>query len=108
MDYKIAIIGSKDSILGFSALGVETRPVASQEEVDTEIQAVHSSDEYAIMFITEDWADRARKTLEELPAKALPAVVAVPSQTGSSGAGLKNLSRIVEQAVGSDILKISE
>ena len=50
MEYKIAIIGSEDSILGFKSLGVETHPVATQEEVEAEIKAVNSSDEHAIMF----------------------------------------------------------
>jgi V/A-type H+/Na+-transporting ATPase subunit F len=108
MEYKIAILGSKDSVRGFQALGVDTYEVAKTQEAVDSLQKVYQSHDYAVLFITEDWADKVRKTLEELPAKALPAVVAVPSQHGSTGAGLKNLSKIVEQAVGSDVLKIGE
>lgn len=107
-EYKIAILGSKDSVRGFQALGVDTFEVSKVQQAQEQVQQVYNSDEYAVLFITEDWADQVRQTLEELPPKALPAVVAVPSQAGSTGAGLRNLSKIVEQAVGSDILKISE
>lgn len=108
MDYKIAILGNKGSVRGFQALGVDTFEVSEVEEAQKYIEEVHGGSEYAVLFITEDWADKVRKVLDDLPPKALPAVVAVPSQLGSTGAGLRNLSKIVEQAVGSDILKIGE
>lgn len=108
IEYKIAILGGKDSVRGFSALGVDTFEVSKVAEAQEQVEQIFNSDDYAVLFITEDWADKVRQTLDELPPKALPAVVAVPSQAGSTGAGLRNLSKIVEQAVGSDILKINE
>lgn len=108
MEYKIAILGNKGSVRGFRALGVDTFEVDKVEEAVQKLKEVYASDDYAVLFITEDWADRLKKASSELPAKALPAVVAVPSQIGSTGAGLRNLSKIVEQAAGSDILKIVE
>lgn len=108
MDYKIAILGSKDSVRGFQALGVDTFEISKVDEASEKLREVYERDDYAVLFITEDWADQIRSTLDDLPAKALPAVVAVPSQHGSTGAGLRNLSKIVEQAVGSDILKLNE
>jgi V/A-type H+-transporting ATPase subunit F len=108
MEYKIAILGSKDSVRGFAALGVDTFEITKVEEASQQLRDVYDRDDYAVLFITEDWADQIRSVLEALPPKALPAVVSVPSQHGSTGAGLRNLSKIVEQAVGSDILKINE
>jgi len=101
--YKIAMIGSPDSILGFSALGIKTFGVISKEETLKAIEEI-KKDNYAILFITEDWYEKILKEIEEMQKKTLPAILSLPSQHGSTGAGLKNLRRIVEQAVGSDIL----
>ena len=104
MDYKIAIMGSSDAVLGFKAVGVEAIAVNNKEEAETKVKEIYNSDDYGTLFITEDWADKLADFLDELPPKALPSIVAVPSQAGSTGAGLRNLSKIVEKAVGSDIL----
>lgn len=105
MKYNIAIVGNKDVISGFRAVGVEAYPI-ERNDFKTIINHLikNDGDKYAIIFVTEDIYDRNKSFLNELEAKALPAIVAVPSQAGSTGAGLKNLSKIVEQAVGSDIL----
>jgi len=102
--YKIAIIGSPDTVTGFKAVGVDAIGVKTKEEAERAVQRVYDSTEYATLFITEDIVDQIKNFLNELPPKALPAIVAVPSQAGSTGAGLENLKKIVEQAVGSDIL----
>ena len=104
MSYKISIIGYPDAVAGFKALGVDAIGIKTAQEAEEEIKKVYDSGEYATLFITEDIVDQIKDFLNELPAKALPAIVAVPSQTGSTGTGLENLKKIVEQAVGSDIL----
>jgi len=106
MEYKIAIIGSDDAVSGFRAVGVDALGVKTKEECEQKIREAHAANTYAIIFITEDWVEQIKDTIDELGTSALPAIVAVPSQKGSTGAGLKNLSKIVEQAVGSDILQM--
>lgn len=104
MSYKIAIIGSPDAVNGFKAVGVDAFGIKTKEEAEQKIKELYESTEYATVFITEDFVDQIKDFLKELPPRALPAIVAVPSQEGSTGAGLENLKKIVEQAVGSDIL----
>ncbi len=104
MGYKIAIIGSPDAVTGFKAIGVDAISVKTKAEAESKVKEIYNSTEYATLFITEDFVEQIKNFLDELPAKALPAIVAVPSQAGSTGAGLANLKKIVEQAVGSDIL----
>ena len=101
---KIAILGSSDAVQGFRAVGVEAAAVSTNDEAELKLQQFYDSPDFAVVFITEDWFDRITPFIKQLPPKALPAIVAVPSQAGSTGAGLANLKRIVEQAVGSDIL----
>ena len=48
--------------------------------------------------------EKLEDKLSELRTQALPAIVAIPSHHGTTGYGLKNLKKIVERAVGSDML----
>jgi len=101
--YNLAIIGSPDSVLGWKALGLETFGVMNKEEILQTLEEIEKGD-YAIVFITENWYEQIPEEIKKLQQQPLPAVISVPSQHGSTGAGLINLRKIVEQAVGSDIL----
>ncbi len=103
-EYKLLIIGSEDIVSGFKAIGVDVLGVDSPSDCLNKIKLAMESEEYGIIFITEDWAGSINDYLVSLPPKALPVIVAIPSQLGSTGVGLANLKRITEQAVGSDIL----
>ncbi len=103
MEYKIAIIGSPNSILGFKALGVVPFPVITEDDGRNVLNEIKKG-KYAILLITEDWAAKLDTDLEEIKEMTLPAVVLLPSQTGSMGLGEQELRKIVERAVGSDIL----
>lgn len=114
--YSIAIIGNKDAILGFKALGLKTFDANSteqavkilfklkaQENVNEKTQ--ESRPEYAIIFITEDLATGISKDdYKKLSQSALPAIIPVPGTKGATGYGVKRIGKMVEQAVGSDIL----
>jgi V/A-type H+-transporting ATPase subunit F len=99
----MAIIGSPDVVQGYTALGVTTFSVRKRDDVLAALEQTQNGS-YAIVFITEDWADQVEKELVQYSSGALPAIIAIPPPTGSTGAGLRRLSQIVEQAVGSDIL----
>lgn len=108
MEYKIAIIGNHDSILGFKALGVKTFAIQNEEQGTKALQQIREANDFGIIFITEDWVPKLQLTLDKFQGQALPAIIAVPSNQGSTGEGLKNISKVVEQAVGSDILSNQE
>lgn len=103
MDYNIAIIGSSDAILGFKALGVKTFPVLNIEDGKKAIEEIKNNN-YGILLIIEDWGEKLEKELKELSEQPLPAITFIPSQHGPTGFANKNLRKIVERAVGSDIL----
>lgn len=116
MNYSIAIIGSREAILGFRALGVETATVKNVKEATEKLfelkktkQIVDDQEteiaKFAIIFITEDLAQQiSRDDYKKLSIGALPAIIPIPSHKGATGFGLTKLRRIVEQAVGSDIM----
>ena len=116
MKYKTAIVGSRDAVAGFTLLGVDVVPVETLEQAVEELLRLKKEtreDErgvevntYAIVFVTEDLAGGISADDEKKLARgALPAIIPLPSHQGSTGYGLQRLKRIVERAVGSDILQ---
>ena len=101
--YKIAVIGDRDSIYGFATLGLETFPVNSSDEGRKTLQVLAASD-YAIIYITENLLEKIEDTVLGFKDMMLPAIIPVPGVVGNTGKGKKNVRRLVEQAVGSDIL----
>lgn len=114
MNYKISIIGTREAILGFKALGLEpvfvsdpNEAVASLYELKKERVEIEgeSKNKYAIIFIMEDLMSAITDDdYKKLTSDPLPAIIPLPSHLGSSGYGLKKLKTIVEKAVGMDIL----
>ena len=108
--YSIAIVGNKDTILGFKALGLHTFDANSTEEAVKTLFELKSKKEedgsasYAIIFITEDLAIGISKDdYKKLSKEALPAIVPVPGSKGATNYGIRRIGKMVEQAVGSDI-----
>lgn len=111
--YKIAIVGTKDQILGFKALGLKAVPVLNSEEAKETLYKLNNektgSDEnakkaYAIIFILEDLAMKIpQDDYKKLTKDALPAIIPIPGIKGTTGHGLQRIKKMVEQAVGSDI-----
>jgi V/A-type H+-transporting ATPase subunit F len=112
--YKIAIVGSREIILGFKALGVEPIYESDPKEAAEDLFALkneriesggESRNKYAIVFVMEDlMTEITPEDYKKLTADPLPAFIPLPSHLGSTGYGLKKLKGIVERAVGMDIL----
>ncbi len=105
---KIAIIGGRDSILGFTSMGIEIFPVQNEQEALRESTRLvkEEKDVYAIIFITDDLAAGIDKQLEALKKEItlLPAIVIIPSHKGSLGLATQKIRKMVEKALGADIL----
>ena len=105
MAYKIGLIGSEDVVKGFRALGVEVFSASDTQDAKDALAEILNRDDLGVLFITEDLAADLGESLQVFKNRTLPAICVIPSHTGSTGEGIKNLKKIVEQAVGSDILK---
>ncbi|MFC1733646.1 V-type ATP synthase subunit F [candidate division KSB1 bacterium] len=110
----MAIIGPRETILGFKALGLEpvyaTDPKEAvehlfslkREKVDIDGE---TKNKYAIVFILEELArEVTADDYKKLSADPLPAIIPLPGHLGTTGYGLQKLKSIVEKAVGMDIL----
>ena len=103
MAHQIAVIGDRDSIYGYAALGLSIYPT---EDSRTAAERIHRLSESgcAVIFITEKLAAELPEVLEAYARRTLPALIPIPGVSGNTGVGMQNVHRSVERAVGSDIL----
>lgn len=101
--YKIAVLGDKDSVLGFKALGLDVFPVESMEEARRTLHALAKRD-YAVIYLTEQTAVQMKADVDRYKDAVTPAIILIPGTEGSLGIGMANVKSAVERAVGADIL----
>lgn len=100
--YKIAVVGDKESIFGFSAIGMDIYPAYEEDEIKSLIPKL-IEENYAIIYITENVSIKAEKYLEKLQKNKIPAIITIPSNTGSLNYGEKRIKEMVQKAVGIEI-----
>lgn len=100
--YKIAVVGDKESILGFSAIGMDMYPAYEEEDIKKVIPQLIEED-YAIIYITENVSIKAEKYLTKIQKNKIPAIITIPSNTGSMQWGEKRIKDMVQKAVGIEI-----
>ena len=101
--YKIAVMGDKDSVLGFKALGLEVCPVESPDH-GREAHPRMAKEKYAIIYMTDQLAAQLPNEIARYKDALTPAIILVPGKEGSLGIGMANVKTAVERAVGADIL----
>jgi len=101
--YKVAVIGDKDSIYGFASIGLEIFPCDDAETAAHQIRKIADGG-YGVIFITEQLASQIETELDRYRELPVPAIIPIPGINGNTGLGMRNVSKFVEQAVGSDIL----
>lgn len=102
--YRIAAIGDKDSVYGFAALGLDV--IFTDENDSNAVKKLRklAEGEYAVIYITELLAQKLEKEINRYREREIPAIIPIPGTVGNTGAGIANVKKSVEQAVGSDIL----
>ena len=101
---KIAVIGGRETVMGFKALGLETYPAANAAEAGQTLRHLtRDSDDYAIIYIEESFAQALEHEIARVKDLPTPAVIPIPGRNGSLGFGQKALADAVERAVGSAI-----
>ncbi|PRR78158.1 V-type sodium ATPase subunit G [Clostridium liquoris] len=100
---KIGVVGDKDSVLAFKAIGIDVFPVTDIEEARKTVDTM-AANKYGVIFITEQVAKDLEETIERYNREILPAIILIPSNQGSLNIGMKRISDNVEKAVGVNIL----
>lgn len=101
--HKIGVIGDKDSVLGFKAIGLYVYPVTSSKQAEDTLKKLAHED-FAVILITEQVAMQIPETIDRYKTTPFPAVIPIPNNSGSTGFGMKNVKANVEKAIGSDII----
>ena len=101
--HKIAVMGDRDSILGFKAIGFDIFPTGSGEESADLLKRL-TGEGYALIYITEDAAVEVMNEISLYRNNYFPAIILIPGSKGSLGIGMRSVKESIEKAVGADIL----
>lgn len=102
--FKAAVIGDRQSVLAFRALGLT---VATTEDSHEASQLLHelAGQRFAVIYITEQLAAEIQTDIAKYTDDPDVAIIPIPSKEGTLGIGNAQLHKAVERAVGADILK---
>lgn len=103
MSDRMAVVGDKDSIFAFKAVGVEVFGVETDTEAKERIRTL-AKENYKVIFITEDLAEKLEEFLNRYRTKTYPAVIPIPKGGQGTGYAMNSLRRDMDKAIGADIL----
>lgn len=103
---KIAVLGGRDTVMGFKALGLDVFPASEAEEAKEIFRHLtrESDEEYAIIYVEENLAQYLEHEIARYKDVPSPAIILIPGREGPLGLGQSALKAAVEKAVGIDIL----
>ena len=101
--YKIAVLGDRESVLGFKALGLDVYPAETVDEARETLHQLAKGD-CAVFYLTEQFGAQMEAEIARYKDQLTPAIILIPGKEGSLGIGMANVKNAVERAVGADIL----
>ncbi|MBQ3090691.1 MAG: V-type ATP synthase subunit F [Oscillospiraceae bacterium] len=102
--YKIAVLGDRESVLGFKALGLDVHSAETVEDGRKILHRLAKDGQTAIIYLTEQYAAQMMDEVKKYKDEVMPAIILIPGKAGSMGIGMQNITDSVERAVGADIL----
>jgi len=105
MEGKVAVLGSADFVMPFSALGLDTFAAgeASHEIIETAEKII--SGKYALVVIAENIAPMVEEIFSAQMNSPTPCIVVVPFTTESEGFATRVLGEVLKMATGINILQ---
>lgn len=103
---RIGVIGGRDTVMGFKALGLDTFPADGPAEAGKILRRLtrESGESYAILYLEETLAAQLQSEIDKFKDSPTPAIILIPGREGSIGLGQQALRAAVERAVGTNIL----
>ena len=101
--YKIAVIGDKISVSGFSVVGAEIHIVSSCFQAKEELKKMFTEN-YAIIFITEPLYRELDDVIAIYNKELVPAIVPIPGVNGNIDLGMNNIDDLLEKTSDSQFL----
>lgn len=103
MSNRLGVIGSKDSVSAFCAVGVEVFDCETAEQAKDLIRHLTRED-FAVLFIAESLAEQIPEVINKAKQTVYPLIVPIPLSEGGNGFGMQSIKKDVEKAIGIDIL----
>ena len=105
MQSNVAVLGSEDFVMPFSALGLDTYAVGEEaESVLEKAQAVVGA-EYSLVVVAENIAKAVEQVFEARRNEPVPCVIVVPFTTEPTGLATETLGAVLKTATGINILQ---
>ena len=102
---KIAVIGGRETVGCFKALGLEAYAADRSEDALKILRRLtRERDDVAIIYVEETLAPALKHEIDRFKDSPSPAIILIPGREGSLGLGLNALRSAVERAVGTNIL----
>ena len=98
---RIAVIGERDTILPFRALGLEIVPMNPDEKVNELVEKL-LKEKVRIIFFTPDLFPHLQPIMERTRKSPVPCFIALP--TAKVEITIERLRRLVAKAIGADLL----
>jgi vacuolar-type H+-ATPase subunit F/Vma7 len=105
MENSIAVLGSSDFVMPFSALGVDTFEVADENQAIIDNARKILEEKYSLIIVAENIAPQAERVFSEVRRKTLPCVLVVPFTTEPQGFATRSLGQALKMAMGVNVLK---
>lgn len=103
--YKICVIGGRDTVIGFKALGLDTYPVDNTDDAKRILRELSEPESNcAIIYLEENLAEALKVQIDRIKERPSPAVILIPGREGSLGIGMRELYEAVDKAVGVAII----
>jgi len=101
MNGKIAVIGDKDTVLVFKAVGASVYFDTEHDDIKKRILELEEK-EYGIIFITDSCFAKMEEFLKSYDQKPYPIIIPIPDVTGKNeDYSIQKIFRNMEKAVGS-------
>lgn len=105
MEGKVAVLGSTDFVLPFSALGADTFATEEAgEKVKTAAREILDG-KYTLIVVAENVAKAAEAVFSAVQNKPVPCVMVVPFTTEPKGFAIESLAKVLRMATGINILE---
>lgn len=103
----LAVVGDRDSISAFRAVGMKTVAVRTAEETGDAVTQLAQSG-CSVIFITERAAAQIPEHIRKYKTQTFPAIIPIPDRFGTNGLGMQGIRDNVKKAVGFNIFEEEE
>jgi len=105
---KVAVLGSVDFVMPFSALGLDTFAAGPSTSEIAKSAARILEDKYALVVVAENIAPAAEEFFAAVQNNPIPCIVVVPFTEESGGFATDALGQVLKMATGINILQAEQ